>query len=107
AQRPARHLLALPARVHVGGVEERDAEIEGLPEVRAGRLLVQDPRAPAWIAVRHAAEAETRDLEPRASDVGELHRRPPGRTRRSQLRMSSISSGHTACAIGYSCHSTS
>ena len=57
--------FASAARVHVGGVEEVDAEVEGRPEVLAGGGLVEHPGPPGGIAVGHAAQGEARDLDPR------------------------------------------
>ncbi len=63
----ARDLLAPADRVHVGGVEEVEAEFKGAAEERAGGGLVEDPGAPGWIAIAHAAEAKAGDDEPRVA----------------------------------------
>ena len=51
-------LLAHAERIHVGGIEEVDARLDGAAEERAGVLLTQHPGAPVRGAVAHAAEAE-------------------------------------------------
>ena len=87
------------ARVHVGRVEEVDAELEGGLEVLAGHGLVLHPGAPGGIAVGHAAEGEARDLEAGAAEVRVLHCAPPS-TRSRKARMSSTSSRHSEWPIG-------
>ena len=69
-QRPAHHLLAHAARVHVGGVEEVDAVLERALDEGAARRLVQHPRPPGRRAVGHGAEAEPRDLQAGGCRVG-------------------------------------
>jgi hypothetical protein len=49
-QRAPEDLLAPAEGVHVGGVEEVDAELEGPADERAAFLLLQDPFAPAFRA---------------------------------------------------------
>src|SRR5207302_7527034 len=73
ADRPADDLLALPDRVHVRGVEERDPELEGASQERAGGLLVEDPGAPGRRAVAHAAEREAGDHEAGGAEADRLH----------------------------------
>ena len=73
AQRPADDLLAHALRVHVGGVEEGDAELERPPDERPAVLFVQHPRAPGRRAVGHRAEAQPRDLQARSSEIEMLH----------------------------------
>jgi hypothetical protein len=46
-------LFAHPHRVHVGGVEERDARFGGTPDERSGGFLVQRPVPPGGVAVGH------------------------------------------------------
>jgi hypothetical protein len=67
-ERPAEHALAVAAAVDVGGIEERDAEVERVPDRADGLLVVHVAPAcgPAvegpWAADRPAAEAEGADL---------------------------------------------
>ena len=79
AHGPAQDLLARPARVHVGGVEEVDAVVEGLAHELPAGLLGQDPVPPARRAVGHHAEAEARDLQAGTSERDVFHGIPCGR----------------------------
>jgi hypothetical protein len=74
-QGPADDLLARAVGVHVGGVEEVDAEIQGLLQERAARRLAQGPgvRAAVGLAIAHAAEAKAGDIEAGAAELGVLH----------------------------------
>ena len=72
-QRAADDLLADAARVHVGGVEEVDAVLEGALDERPAGRLVQHPRPPRRRAVGHGAEAEPRDLQPRRAETDVVH----------------------------------
>ncbi len=51
-------LFAGAERVHVGGVEEIDASVEGTAEEGLAGLFVEDPFAPLGRAIGHAAEAK-------------------------------------------------
>ena len=64
--RPAEILLARPCRIAVGGVEEINAEIEGVFYDGLARIGIQRPRVhiARRIAETHAAEAEPRHLDP-------------------------------------------
>ena len=66
-------LFAHAHRVHVGGVEEVDAGLDGLAEEGHGRLFVQDPRPPLGVAIAHAAQAEAGDFDAGAAEIGVLH----------------------------------
>ena len=74
-QRPADDLLARSGRIHVGGVEEVDAEVERLLQERPARRLAEGPdvAAAVGLAVAHAAEAEARDVEAGAAELGVFH----------------------------------
>ena len=61
-------------RVHVGGVEEVDAEFEGAFDERTRLALRRGPTAATSdAAVGHRAETDARDLEPRPSERHVLH----------------------------------
>ena len=68
AQRPAEHgfRAALPA-VHVGGVEEGDARVQGPAHHRVGRFLIQP--LPEVVA----AQSHQRNLQPRPSQFTVFH----------------------------------
>ena len=74
-QRAADDLLARAGGIHVGGVEEVDAEVERLLQERPARRLAEGPGvgAAVGLAVAHAAEAEARDVEAGAAELGVLH----------------------------------
>ena len=71
----------LPAAVAVGGVPERDAELDRLPEERLRRVLVQGPLVEAWVAVAHAAQSDPAHLEPGMSKSDVIHDRGSFRRR--------------------------
>ena len=66
-QEPAGDDLALAAVVDVGGVEERDAALDGALDDRLGGGLVEHPRPLRRRAVAHHAEADARDAQTRAA----------------------------------------
>ena len=72
-QRPSQHLFASACRIHVGGVEKIDPQLERAPDERPAFLLLEYPLAPALVAVGHGAQAEARHFEPRASEIHVLH----------------------------------
>src|SRR6185437_11354670 len=71
-QPAAEDLLALAARIDVGGVEEVDPGLDRLAQDGQARVLVQRPVGHA--AEAHAAEAEPRDLRSRRSHAHVFHR---------------------------------
>src|SRR5262249_32810759 len=77
---PADELLVVPRPVGVGGVEERDAQVEGPPDDGDGDVLVRR-RAIAG-SEAHASEADRRDLQP-AAQPSPLHPILPARRRRT------------------------
>ena len=66
-------LLAHPHRVHVGGVEEVDAQIQGFLEERAGVDFVEYPGPPFGSAVGHAAQTDPGNLEAAAAQLRVFH----------------------------------
>jgi hypothetical protein len=63
----ADEFLGRAGLVGVGGVPEGHAEFDGLLEERLGGLVVERPRVGAFdgaVAVAHASEGKTADLEP-------------------------------------------
>src|SRR5882724_7913580 len=66
-------LLADAERVHVGGIEEVDAELDGAPEERAALLFFEDPLAPFLRPVGHAAETDAGDLEAGGAEANVFH----------------------------------
>ena len=62
---PADDLFARTVRIDVGGIEERDAELQRTFDEGTALLLVEGPGMVAAIgrSVRHAAETESRDLK--------------------------------------------
>ena len=72
--RGADKLLVLAGAVHVGGVEERDAELGGAVD-RADRLLVV--RGAVELRHAHAAEAEGGDVEA-VAERAVVHVEAPG-----------------------------
>ena len=71
------------ARVDVGGVEEVDAEIEGLPEEGLALLFVEGPGVAAGrkgrrggYAVGHAAEADAGDFQAGLAEIDVVHSIP-------------------------------
>ena len=72
AKRAPDDLLAGAVRICVRGVEEVDAQVERLLNERATVLFVERPgmRTPLGHAVRHAAEADARNIE---SGIAELY----------------------------------
>jgi hypothetical protein len=76
------HALAAPtAPVHVGGVEEGDARVEGRLDDRA-RLREVDPGAEVV-----APEPDTRDAKPAPAEVDLLHARTLAAATASQLQL--------------------
>jgi hypothetical protein len=67
---PADELLVVPAAVHVGGVEEVDAEVEGAVDDRDGLLLVA---LAVELGHAHAAEPESRHLRPVLAQSALVH----------------------------------
>ena len=67
------NLLADSVGVHVGGVEEVDARLNGALDERASRRLVEDPGAPRGRAIRHDAETETGDAKTGAAEGDVVH----------------------------------
>src|SRR4029453_6053175 len=63
AEQPTGDDLALAAVVDVGGVEEDDAALDGPPDDRPGRRLVQRPRAALVRAEAHHPQAHARDAQ--------------------------------------------
>jgi hypothetical protein len=78
-QRPAHDLLAGAVGVDVGRIEEVDARLDGPLHEGSALLLGQAPTvvAPLGHAVAHAAEADNRDVQPRGTQLRELHPRTP------------------------------
>src|SRR4029079_8142584 len=62
-------------RVHVGGVEEVDPELQSADVERPAGVLVEGPGggAPGGVAVAHAAEADLRDGQARPAELHVLH----------------------------------
>jgi hypothetical protein len=84
-QRLPDDLLARPGGVDVRGVEEVDAELDGLLDQRPAVLLAEGPRMAASVgfAERHAAEADAGHVEAGAAELHVLHAsRPYGRALR-------------------------
>src|ERR1051325_8065028 len=75
AQRAADDFFAHAARVHVRGVEEVDARLEGALEEGTRRVFVEDPGAPRAGAVGHGAEADAGDFETGLAEIDVLHAR--------------------------------
>src|SRR5581483_81782 len=75
--RAAGDLLGRADAVSVGGIPERDPELDGLPEDRLRLLLVQRPLvgAAGRGAEAHAAERYATDLEARDAQPGVFHSR--------------------------------
>src|SRR5664279_2085944 len=73
ADRVTHDLLARPGGVDIGGVPERDAQLEGLSEDRLGGLLVERPAPLGRLAEAHAAQTDPADLEAGGSETGVLH----------------------------------
>jgi hypothetical protein len=63
---PADDFLGRSVAVGVGGVPEGDAEFDGLPEQRLGRVIAECPlvEAARGVAETHAAQRDTADLHP-------------------------------------------
>jgi hypothetical protein len=59
-ERPPQNLLARAVGIHIGGVEEVDAELERLLDEGAALLLAKRPAVIAALgrAIAHAAEAK-------------------------------------------------
>ena len=57
------YFLADAQRIHVGGVEEIDPELERFLEERPRVHVVENPGTPFWRPVGHAAETDPRDNE--------------------------------------------
>ena len=57
----AEDFLAHSARVHIRRVEKVDPQLECMFDERSAFLLCEHPRSPAFRAVRHHAEAKSRD----------------------------------------------
>ena len=74
--RPAEDLLAGAERIAIRGVEEIDAGFERLLDERPALLLAEAPGMVAAIAaaIAHAAEADARDIEAGAAELGVFHR---------------------------------
>ncbi len=72
AQRAPDYLLAFAAAVHIGRVEEVDAQVERLADEAAARFLVGAPFA-CGHAVAHAAQSQARYLEAGAAQVDIVH----------------------------------
>jgi hypothetical protein len=64
--RAADDLLGAAVPVHVGGVPERDAELDGLPEDRLSRASSKRPLAepPRGVPETHAPQGDPADREP-------------------------------------------
>jgi hypothetical protein len=56
-------LLGDAERIHVGGVDEVDAELDRTLDDRPAAIFGEHPRAPAGVAVGHHAEADPRHFE--------------------------------------------
>src|SRR5436190_3466429 len=72
-QQPAGHDLAGAVRVHVGRVEEREPALDGAPDDRLRRRLVEHPGPGRVLAVAHHPEAEPRDVQPRVAEPDLIH----------------------------------
>src|SRR5215204_6882620 len=75
AEQASGHDLALAAVVDVSGVEEADAAVDGPPDDRLGRRLVERPLAGLVPAEAHHPQAHARDAEAGAAEVHVPHRR--------------------------------
>src|SRR5436190_8804203 len=64
AQQPAGDDLAGPVGVHVGGVEEGEAELERATHDRLRCFLVEHPGPPRRVTEAHHPEREPRNVEP-------------------------------------------
>src|SRR5262249_40901919 len=76
ADRPSEDLFAPPLRVHIGRVEEGDAELHPSPPEGPRVLLVEAPGPPLRRAVAHHPEADPGDLQPAPAEAGVLHLGP-------------------------------
>ena len=76
AQGTTSDLLAHAHRVHVGGVEEIDAEVEGFFIEGARVDFIQNPRAPFRGTVGHAAQTDPGDFEATVSELCVKHFAP-------------------------------
>ena len=78
-QRPPDDFLAGPVRIHVGGVEEIDAEIERHADQRAALGLGQRPGmgAALRLAETHAAEAQAGHIKTGSAELHIVHGTPP------------------------------
>src|SRR5205823_686595 len=74
-QRPSEHFLAPAERVHVGGVEKRDAAFDCTLDEWTRGFLRKNPRTPRRIAVRHRAKADARHLQAARAEPHVIHRR--------------------------------
>jgi hypothetical protein len=73
AQQLACDLLGHSRRIHVGGVEQVDAQFKRTPHDRPSGRLVQHPRTPRRRAERHHAQRDARDFKAARTEVRVLH----------------------------------
>jgi hypothetical protein len=78
-QRPAEDLLARALRVHVRGVEEVDARVQGVADQRARIGLAERPDrvAALGLAVGHRADGEGRDVQAGGAELDVFHGKFP------------------------------
>ena len=69
----AEDLLRLPERVHVGGVDQVHARVEGAVDHHAGVALVDGGDRRHAGTERHRAERQLRDLEPTRAEAPPFH----------------------------------
>src|SRR5439155_16784257 len=75
-ERAAQHFLARTPGVHVGGVEEVDAQLDGAAEERLALAGIEHPPAPLPRAITHAAETEPRHFETAVAEPDVVHGAP-------------------------------
>jgi len=72
----AEHSLGLAHRVHVGGVEEVDPEVDGSLDEFPSAFLVHHPLAPVTAPEAHTAQTDAADAHARVTEGGVLHAGP-------------------------------
>jgi hypothetical protein len=88
-QRPPDDLFARAIGIDIGGIEEIDPALERLLDERAALLLVQGPAVIAALgdAVAHAAETNTRDIQPGPAKLHIIHPSSPLSSRVAEGRL--------------------